>query len=203
MIKRKRIGIAGGSYNPIHLGHLIIIERFREQLSLDLVKIIPANISPSKINNSDIYISDNDRKSIIELAIIDNPFVEMDTFEIDSDGVSYTIDTLEFLKNKYKETDFFLLIGEDQAINFDKWKRWEEIAQITQICVAPRNTKSFDKNKIDDIFSEIEKHPIILNSPLIEISSTEIRNRIKKDMDFRYLVPKEVEKYIIEHHLFK
>ncbi len=185
----RRIGIAGGSYNPIHIGHLIIMEHFREQMQLDIVKILPAKISPSKINEASEYLADNLRIDLINKAIADNPFFELDAFEINKDGISYTIDTLKYIQSKFPEAELFLLIGEDQAIAFNKWKQWQEIANNCQICIAPRNIYGFDMSAVEMIFQEIENKPIIIKSPLIEISSTEIRQRMKDGRSIRYLVP--------------
>lgn len=184
-----KIGIAGGSFNPIHIGHLIIIEHFREQMSLDKVIIIPAAVSPSKVDTSDEYLDAEHRLELIKNAIADNPALELDTFEIDKQGISYTIDTIRYLKEKHPNDELFLLMGEDQAIAFDKWKDWQLIAQLTQICVAPRKVYGFDTKTVNAIFGTIEKKPVIINSPLIEISSTEIRKRMRQGRSIRYLVP--------------
>lgn len=184
-----KIGIAGGSFNPIHIGHLIITEHFREQMNLDKVIIIPAAVSPSKINTSDEYLDAEHRLQLIKRAIANNPYLELDTYEIDKQGISYTIDTINYLKNKYPAEELFLLIGEDQAIAFNKWKDWQHIAQMMQICVAPRNVYGFDYDAINAVFTSIENKPVIINSPLIEISSTEIRKRMREGRSIRYLVP--------------
>lgn len=203
MNRKIKIGIAGGSFNPIHLGHLIIIEQFRLQMQLDKVKIIPAAVSPFKISQSTDYLPDTDRINIINAAIADNQYFELETYELEKEGVSYTIDTLHYLTAKYPDSEFYLLIGEDQAKEFNKWREWVKIAELAQICIAPRNTEGFNANIIEDVFGNISRKPIIVNSPLIEISSTNIRNKIKFGESIKYLVPNSVDEYIRQNNLYR
>ena len=127
--------------------------------------------------------------------------------EIQRNGISYTIDTLKYLKSKYLNAELFLLIGEDQAINFNKWNRWQEILKYSQLCIAGRNQNlelsETTQETINNIFDEIKYKPIWITSPLMDISSSNIRNRISKGQSIKYQVPNSVLSYIEKNNLYK
>lgn len=207
MRKPKKIGIVGGSYNPIHNAHLIIAEHFREQMDLDLVLLIPSNISPNKVAQINKYIDSTHRLNMVVLACRNNKYFRVDDVEIQRNGISYTIDTLKYLKSKYLNAELFLLIGEDQAINFNKWNRWQEILKYSQLCIAGRNQNlelsETTQETINNIFDEINYKPIWITSPLMDISSSNIRNRISKGQSIKYQVPNSVLSYIEKNNLYK
>jgi nicotinate-nucleotide adenylyltransferase len=201
----KRIGIFGGSFDPIHLGHLLIAEQFRSELSLDLVKFIPAKISPFKLDY--VPTADKHRMEMIHLAIGANPNFELDPIEIHRGGVSYTVDTVEQLQASEPQAQWYLLIGADSLIDFKKWKSPEKLLRMVRLVVAKRGgCPEPDWTQLDGIvscedFLSIQK--CRLDIPVVEISSTGIRHRIKEDRSIRYLVPASVEVYIHEHQLYR
>ncbi len=204
MRKIKRIGIIGGSYNPIHNGHLIIAERFREQLDLDLILFIPANISPFKVNNTSDNIEAQHRLNMVRLACRSNKNFKVEEYELKYNRVSYTINTIKHLKNKYLNSELYLLIGEDQAIQFNKWNKWQEIIQLCKVCVAGRDLKGEMKSQIDSIFACENNYKVIwVDSPLIEISSSDIRLRTKARKSITYLLPSSVRNYIEKNELYR
>ena len=198
---RKKIGIIGGSFNPIHQGHLIIAEWFRQELMLDLIIFIPTFISPFKLEDSEV-IDPMDRLAMLKLAIESNSKFIYDDFEINKKAVSYTIDTLKYLKSKYLNSDLFYLIGEDQAQKFNKWNKWEDILSIVQLCIARRDFNDEQIKSINEVFKSIKYTPVWISSPKIEISSTEIRNRVKKGKSIKYLTDDKVVDYIISNNVY-
>lgn len=182
-------GIFGGNFNPVHKGHLILANDALNLLNLEKVLFIPAWISPFK--NDISSVSFKDRYNMLKLSTSDNKYFEVSDLEYKRKGVSYTYHTIiELLK---VEKNLCLLIGEDQAINFKKWYEWKKILETVDVYVFKRSKKN-------------QKYPEglkTLNTKIIEISSTEIRDRIKNREPVNSLVPKEVLNYIKEHGLYK
>jgi nicotinate-nucleotide adenylyltransferase len=201
MNKPKRIGIFGGSFNPVHIGHLIIAEYFVEDLNLDTCFFVPNHISPFKVNDSEL-ISSLHRLEMLNLSIQNNPKFLVDDFEIKKSGVSFTFETILYFKRKYPNDSLFLLMGTDQIANFDQWKNWEIILN-NSIIVAARRSIFNGTEKIDtSVFAKYPEKIICLKNPIIEISSTEIRNRIKSGKSIKYLVPPGVQSYIESNRLY-
>ncbi|MFA6571528.1 MAG: nicotinate (nicotinamide) nucleotide adenylyltransferase [Bacteroidota bacterium] len=199
----KRIGIIGGTFNPVHNAHLIIAEHFCNSMKLDICIFIPANISPFKVDDKKANENNTEhRLKMLELAIEGHPKFRIDTYEISKGGVSYSYDTLQYLKNKYPADILFMLIGSDQALSFHDWGNWEKILQIVQVCVALKNEDIEKTSLIESILKNEVHPPVFLNSPLIEISSSIIRRRISDSKPIHNLVPAEVEKYILENRLY-
>ncbi|MFN5274821.1 MAG: nicotinate (nicotinamide) nucleotide adenylyltransferase [Planctomycetota bacterium] len=200
----KRIGIFGGSFDPIHLGHLLMAEQFRSELSLDTVKFIPAKISPFKLNYTPT--ADKHRLEMLKLAIGAHPNFEIDPIEIQRGGVSYTIDTVEQLQSNQPDATWFLLIGADSLKDFKKWKSPEKLLRSVQLVVARRGgCPEPDWKELDGLASEETLRAIQqirLDIPVMEISSTAVRQRIETKRSIRYLVPAPVEVYIQEHQLY-
>jgi nicotinate-nucleotide adenylyltransferase len=200
----KRIGIFGGSFDPIHLGHLLIAEQFRNELSLDMVKFIPAKISPFKLDYTPT--ADKHRLEMIKLAVGANPHFELDPIEIQRGGVSYTVDTIEQLQVSEPQASWYLLIGADSLKDFRKWKSPDRLLSLVHLVVAHRGGYSDpDWTQLQGIVSDEELRSIQqrrLDIPVMEISSTGIRNRIEQGRSIRYLVPAPVEVYIREHQLY-
>jgi nicotinate-nucleotide adenylyltransferase len=187
------IGIYGGTFDPIHLGHLVTAQAVKEIRSLEKIIFIPANVSPFKkgVDSSEAA----DRFKMIELALEGIPYFEISDIEISKPGVSYTIDTLVELKNLYKNIE--LIIGEDSLINFDKWKEPERILEISKLIVLRR--KIVNKGE-EDIFS---RSAVYVQTPIIEISATEIRRRVQENLPIDFLVPQKVKEYIYNQKLYK
>ena len=200
----KRIGIFGGSFDPIHLGHLLMAEQFRSELSLDTVKFIPAKISPFILHYTPT--ADKHRLEMLKLAIGAHPNFEIDPIEIQRGGVSYTIDTVEQLQSNQPDATWFLLIGADSLKDFKKWKSPEKLLRSVQLVVARRGgCPEPDWKELDGLASEETLRAIQqirLDIPVMEISSTAVRQRIETKRSIRYLVPAPVEVYIQEHQLY-
>lgn len=198
-----KIGIMGGTFNPIHLGHLVLSEHIREGLDLDKVIFIPTGNPPHKDNNK--IIKANHRKNMVELSIKDNPYFFLSSMELEKKDKSYTIDTILSLKEKYRDDSLIMIIGGDSLFSIESWKESTRLLQEIDFVVADRILR--DK---ENLKKEIKRLNLIhgsnikyLETPLVEISSTQIRERVEKDKSIKYLVKEKVNKYILENNLYK
>lgn len=201
-----KIGILGGTFDPIHIGHLIIAQHACEELRLDKLLIIPASTPPHKLRYK---ITDGrHRLAMAKCAAKDNPKFVVSDIELKNKGVSYSIDTLEMIKRRMgRSARYFFIIGSDMIPDLHTWK---EIGRLTEICtlvVAIR--PGIDKNQLKKMKlklpAPVRKRALgnIMLNPIVDISATEIRKRVSIGKSIRYLVPEKVEKYIIKHKLYK
>ncbi|MEI6090743.1 MAG: nicotinate (nicotinamide) nucleotide adenylyltransferase [bacterium] len=199
----EKIGLFGGTFNPLHFGHIKIAEAFVNSLELTKCVFIPANISPFKIDVIDnTAIDATHRLNMLARGLAEYSNFEYDDFEIRNGGVSYTYLTLEYFRAKNPESKLFWLIGGDHIAKFNQWKNYQHILEMTELAVVNRNSElsDQDKNHIGDLTGG--KFTII-NQPLIDISATDIRNRIKNGLAIEGLVPEKVIEYIEENGLYK
>lgn len=190
----KSVGILGGSFDPIHLGHLITSYDVLEKRNLEKIIFVPCHISPHKTDQKPT--EDIHRLNMVKLAIEKYPYFESSDYEIRKRDVSYTYNTLVELKKSYDKIE--LIIGFDNLIVFDKWFRPDDILQLATVVVM--------KREIDNIPVKHNKYfdsAILLETTLIDISSTEIRVRVKNNETIDYLVPSKVKEYISKHGLYK
>jgi nicotinate-nucleotide adenylyltransferase len=188
----KSIGIFGGSFDPVHLGHLITTQHVFEQRNLEKIIFIPNHISPLK--QSIVPTHDAHRLKMLQLAIEPFPHFEVSDFEINRKAVSYTLDTLLKFKKEYDNLE--LIIGYDNLCIFDKWRMPEKIIGLAKLVVMKRST---DLEERPNRFLE---SAIFIDTPTIEISSTIIRRRIKNNQPIDYLVPQKVKEYIVQNRLY-
>jgi len=197
------LGIMGGTFNPIHYGHLLICEGIREEFCLDKIIFIPAKIPPHKDNSK--IIGAHDRLRMVELAIGDNPFFTASEIELMREGSSYTVDTLRVIKEQENNKEISLIVGADSLVRFETWKDYREIFKLAVIIVASRPDTAEDIlnsyiNKFrDEAGANIKKY----SGKAMDYSSTEIRKRVGMGLSIKYMVPPEVEKYIYENGLYK
>lgn len=187
-----KIGILGGTFNPIHIGHLILAEEVRQAIGLSKVIFIPTNLPPHKDNGE--VITASHRLSMLRLAIRGNRFFAVSDIEIKRDGRSYTIDTLKELKKIYSSDELYFIIGSDLFNYLDEWKDLKEIIAMVQFIVATRPGYS-----LDNLPAYMRK----INICAVDISAYKIRQCIKSNRSFRYLVPEVVWHYIIKKGLYK
>lgn len=201
----QKIGILGGSFDPIHQGHLGVALCANDQLKLDRVFFVPAARSPFKSEN-DYAVSDADRLAMTRLAIEPFKTFTVSTWELESGGISYTVDTLHHFKREYPDSEIFLLMGEDAYEGFPHWKNSKEICQLARIVIAPRaemdSPKSREKGSLDAGGTIGE--PIYLKMPLYEASSTRVKYNFKeKQPAAEEFLPEEVRDYIRKHGLYQ
>lgn len=203
-MSKRRIGIFGGSFDPVHQGHLLIAEQFAEDMKLDLVKFIPAKVSPFKLGYT--QTSDKHRLEMLRLAVGSNPRFEVDALELDRGGVSYTIDTVNALRGVEPDAEYYMLIGADSLKDFKKWKSPEELLVSVSLVVARRGGEAppqwseLSGLASREVIEGIQKRALDL--PAMELSSTDIRRRVAQRRSIRYLVPSSVEVYIHSHGLY-
>lgn len=199
----KRMGIFGGTFDPIHNGHLMIAENAREQYSLDQVLFIPTGRSPLRHKQQ---ITDSvHRCAMVSRAIADNPYFALHRIEVHSQEISYTFRTIEMLKENYKNTELFFILGADSLFDFESWRNPELIVKNCNILAAYREHERQEEFLLHLSYLN-EKYPgkfHPLDTPNLEVSSHEIRHRVQEKKTIRYLVPKVVEDYIQEHELYK
>ena len=191
-----KIAILGGSFDPPHLGHLILADTVITNCNYDKIIFIPAKIPPHK--NISGEVSNEDRLNMLKLSIENDERFLLDEYELNNDSVSYTINTLNYLYKNYNiEGKIGLIIGADLIKDFDKWREPERIAEISDITVVNRED---DKNLYKE---NIDKYNIkVIMAPRIDISSSLIRNRIKEKKGFRYFVKEKVYDYIVSKKLY-
>ncbi len=199
----KKVGIIGGTFNPIHLGHLILAERAYEEFELDEILFIPAGISYFKDQSTIL-----DKKTRITLtggAIGDNPHFALSTIECDRAGNSYTYETLEELKRHNPDTQYYLIIGADSLVQMELWQKPENILRDAVILVAKRQGPTTQEflDKMEAIKTKYNADIRVIPCTYIDISSTEIRERVKAGKSIKYLVPEVTENYIKKHHLYE
>jgi nicotinate-nucleotide adenylyltransferase len=191
----KKIGIMGGTFDPIHNGHLITATFIKENYDFDKILFIPCYISPLKtdINSS----SSLHRLNMLKLAIEGVSYFDYSDIELQNPEISFTYNTL--LKLNGDGLKLNLIIGFDNYVVFDKWYNPEGILELADIFVLNRNN---DKSKVE-IKHKYKEYFNFINNPLIEISSTEIRNRVNEGKDITYLVPNKVRDYILMNNLYR
>lgn len=200
-----RIGILGGTFNPIHVGHLIIAEEVYHRHGLTKVQFVPSGQPPHK--TADDIIETRHRYEMVALAIKGNDHFEVSDVEISRVGKSYTIDTIDAHPEHYeKDTDPHLIIGMDTVNELPTWKDIKRLSTLCRIVVVNRPGNSLDNlDRLIPILGEEkveEMRRIQVEIPSIGISSTEIRRRLRNGLHIHYLVPHEVELYIKRHGLY-
>ncbi len=188
------VGIFGGSFDPPHIGHLIAAQSVLEIRKLSKIIFIPNGISPNK--NYQRGASAQDRLNMLKISIEEIPYFEYSDIEIKNPEVSYTINTLRMLRPLYEELE--LIIGYDNLLEFSTWKEPEEIIKCAKLAVLKRNT--ITESEVKDKFYNTA---VFVDTPVIEISSTEIRKRIKNGLPVNYLVADKVKEYIYKFNLYK
>lgn len=197
-----KLGIFGGTFDPVHYGHLVLAEQCREQCGLDEVWFIPAAEPPHK-STSRITPAAN-RCEMVQFAIAGHPQFRLSTIEIDRPGPSYTVTTLEQLKSENHSRDLFLLIGADSVRDLPHWRQPERILELATVVAVNRGQSApLDWTSLNSIsHASVESRITSINMPAIDLSATDIRKRISENRSIRYLVPRVVEIYIQEKGLY-
>ena len=193
--KKKKIGLFFGSFNPVHIGHLIIANHFVEHTDLDEVWLIISPQSPFKKKKG--LLAEHHRYAIAEIATNNNSNLRVSNIEFKLPKPSYTTHTLAFLTEKYSNKEFVLIMGEDNLVHINKWKNYDFIIDNFSIYVYPR------PNIEQSEFHKLENVKIINNVPKMEISSSFIRKSISEGKDVKYLLSEVVYEYITEMNFYK
>lgn len=197
-----KVGLMGGTFNPIHLGHLIISEYIRNNFPLDKIIFIPSGNPPHKSWGE--LIATEHRYNMSLLATGSNLYFDVSLSEINRQGKSYTVDTINEFKSIHPNDDFYFIIGGDTLYELTKWHDYKTLFNITNFIVIDR--PGFENLEIIDKIEELNRvygaRIFYLKGPLMDISSTEIRQNLRQNKSIKYLVPKEVEDYISFHKLY-
>ena len=191
-----KIGIFGGSFNPIHSGHAIIAHHIISSGAVDRLWFMVSPQNPLKTDKVQ-QVADTDRLRMVEMVSRPLEGVETSAFEFSMPRPSYTIDTLNALKAKFPDDEFYLVIGADNWELFNKWRNSEEILEKYRLLIYPR--LGYDVNIPDDLKDRVR----LVGAPIIELSSTAIRDRLANGLSVRYYVPDEVLNYIERKGLYK
>jgi nicotinate-nucleotide adenylyltransferase len=194
------IGVLGGTFDPIHVGHLVVAEEARIKLGFSEVLFVPAGRPWLKRDRN--ITSAVHRVEMVRRAVADNPHFKLSTLEVERAGPSHTVDTLTMLKRQLgSEVSLFFILGRDTLAGLPLWKEPEKLVQLCRLVVAPR-LGSKDLKHLEAAIPGLLDKVIQLDMPVIGISSSEIRQRIAQGQPIRYLVPLEVEEYITEHKIY-
>lgn len=196
-----KLGIFGGTFNPIHSGHIELVKHFAGLAGLDKVLLIPTKIPPHKISPD--LLSSEIRLEMCALAVEGEDKIEVSDIELRREGNSYTIDTLKALEKIYEGAEFYLIMGADMLLCLDSWRDYRGIIERCVICAAARNGNTVRELKHKAKTLGIpENRVIISDEEIITVSSTQIRENIKKGDGIGGLVPDAVEKYISDNKLY-
>lgn len=187
----RKIGIFGGTFDPPHVGHLLIANEILCELALDEVWFMPNQEPPHK--EKSMNVSNDDRVNMLQLSMKDHPKFRLETIELEREGRSYTFDTMQLLTERYPDKEFYFIIGADMIEYLPNWYKIEELVQLVTFVGVNRPN-----------FNHETDYPIIfVDIPEIGISSSDIRERLKKGKTVRYLLHDSVRKYIKEHKLYE
>ena len=193
MIKQRKIGIMGGTFNPIHQGHLLLAEAAREECGLDEILFMPSG-HPYMKNESEI--ADNKtRIDMTALAIEDNAAFALSTIETEREGATYTCETLAVLNERHPEIKFYFIMGADSLFTIETWKNPQEIFDGCELIEI--------RQKAADLEEKYHAKIHLISERIIDISSSEIRSRIQENKSVRYMVPEKVFSYINKHKLYQ
>lgn len=198
-----KIGILGGTFDPIHLGHLFVAEAARDAFNLNKVLFIPTGDPPHK--KSSRLASGKDRIQMIQKAICDNPTFHLDSREVERIGTTYTIDTLTEIKELYPHDELFFIIGGDTLLELKNWRNFSSVAGLCDFIVYQRLGYRHHEQKEEALSLQQTYRARIhfMEGPYLDVSSRDIRQRLEQKQTIRYLVPDEVVIYIKEHKLYK
>ena len=196
------IGIFGGSFDPVHLGHLKTAKSIKKELNFERLFLLPCH---DPVHKNSLHYSPKQRLEMLNLAIKDYPSLEIDTREIDREGNSYMIDTLADLTEEFKGKTICLIIGMDSFLSFKTWKKWDEFARLVHLIILPRNTDGLVEKNLETFDVAIDYNDLNIsssgllyfsNSELIDISSTDIRGKIASNQNLDGLMPSSVIKFL-------
>ena len=192
------IGIYGGSFDPVHLGHLITAESIKKELNFERLFLLPCC---EPVHKNSLHYSSKQRLEMLSLAIKEFPSLEIDTREIDRGGSSYMIETLAEIVKEFKDSKVCLIIGMDSFVSFKPWKKWAEFAKLVHLIILPRNTNQHPQKSLDTFDITLDKNHLnnktsgllyFSNSELIDISSSDIRGKIASNQNLDGLTPSSI-----------
>lgn len=203
MADKRKTGIFGGAFNPVHNGHIALARSCFRECSLDRMIFIPTAKPPHK---SDVdFACELDRLNMLSLALEDFENVEISDIEFKREEKSYTFDTLTLLREKYPDDEFYLIIGADQFLSFNRWYKYREILEMVTLFTAARENEE-EREKMKDFATSLDglksDRFVLSLSDVVNVSSSEIRHNIENNLDAASLLPKKVYNYIVQKGLY-
>ncbi|MCH5194126.1 MAG: nicotinate (nicotinamide) nucleotide adenylyltransferase [Oscillospiraceae bacterium] len=197
-----RRAVFGGSFDPVHNGHVNLVKQIYEAVPLDEIIIMPAHVSPFKQDS--VPASEIQRLEMCRLAFNDIPYVTVSDYEISRPEVSYTVNTIRHLWEIYPGDELFFIMGSDMLMSFEKWYRYEEILSMCTIIAASREDGEKDMDILKKQAAALEKYGrvMVVSTGVYVMSSTEIREKLKNSSDISCYVPENVVKYILDNRLY-
>lgn len=198
-----KVGIMGGTFNPIHFGHLFLAEQAYVQIGLDKVLFMPSKNPPHKMKP--VEVSEQQRVNMINLAISDNPHFELSTFELLREGLTFTAETLTLLKKSNPDTEYYFIVGADSLFMMQNWKMPQVVFELCTVVAAGRDNAEKEQilGHAQYLKQTFGANIIYLDMPTIQISSGDIRSRIADGMSVRYYMPEKVIEYIVTNKLYE
>ena len=196
------IGVLGGTFDPIHMGHLVVAEEVRARLNLAEVLFVPAGQSWLK-PDSPISAAEH-RVQMVRLAIADKPYFKLSTMEIERPGVSYTVDTIADLQSQLGAGDeLFFILGWDSLVEFPRWKEPSRLIKMCRLVAVPRpGSPPPHLKSLEALIPGLSQRVTLMEKPEIDISASGIRSRLAQGLSIHHLVPEPVERYIKQHRLY-
>jgi nicotinate-nucleotide adenylyltransferase len=199
MVGVGRIGVLGGTFDPIHYGHLAAAEEARAKLNLQKVVFVVAGIPPHKLDEEITPVEH--RYAMVELAVASNPHFSVSRIDIDRPGPSYSVDTIALLRQKWTEEIYFIM-GMDSLMEIDTWHQPQRLIQLCRLVAVERPGFVPDLERLEAAVPGITARTEIIDMPQMEISSTDLQQRVREGLPIKYQLPPEVEKYIYKHRLY-
>jgi nicotinate-nucleotide adenylyltransferase len=198
----KQVALMGGTFDPVHMGHLKVAQCIYDELHFEKIVFLPAAIPPHKVGRD--CASATDRLAMLRLALAKYPYFRLDEMEIKKGGLSYTFETISAIRKKHPNDDVYFLIGADSLVQLDTWYHSKELIDEVKFVVAKRPGYKPDMEKLEYQFGPgFMDKLIFVNTVSMNISSTKIRERVRQGKKITGLVTPEVEQYILEHQLYK
>jgi len=198
----RRIGVLGGTFDPVHIAHLAVAEEARTQLGLDKVIFVPAGLPPHKM---DVHVSPAEhRLAMVELAIAGNPHFEVSRVDIDRFGPCYTVDTIALLGEEWgPDVEIDFIMGSDSLADLLTWHQPDRLIRLCRIVAVGRPGYRVDMDELERCLPGVSQRVLFINSPQLDVSSTDIQRRVRMGESIKYQVPEAVERYIYEHGLYR
>jgi nicotinate-nucleotide adenylyltransferase len=197
-----RVGVLGGTFDPIHIGHLVSAEEAWVELKLERVVFIPAGLPPHKLDH--VMSPVEHRLAMVELAIASNPHFAVSRIDIDRFGPCYTVDTIELLRDEWGPgVKIYFIMGSDSLLDILTWHNPRRLIRLCRFAVVSRPGYQVDLDELDALLPGVASRVHMLNAPQLAISSTDIQRRVREGLSIKYQVPKAVEDYIYQHKLYQ
>lgn len=200
-----RIALFGGSFNPVHNGHVNLVRETAEKNGIDRVYVIPTFISPFKKDSTGFVADGKDRLEMCRIAFAKLPYVTVSDWELSQSEVSYSVNTVEHFHEKFPEDELFFIMGSDMLLSFDKWHRWQDILKMCTVIAASRENGGSDIEKLREKAAQLSRFGKIIVTEItaFELSSSEIREKIIKNSDLSCYMDKNVVEYIEENRVYE